>query len=206
MLTATPVLMLAQIIALPVYLWLFAGTEEVLTVFSAGPFVEAFLLLIVLPLGLVIGTQYLKARRSAVGSLASRWDSVMGYLPVPFLALTLLAVVASQTPKLADTSGEDAFGQVLGVVPIYVAFLGIMALLGRLTARLFSLGVRDWQGAHLYWSNSQLAGGTAPGAGVARRLRSDACHRGNPDAGGARGDARIHPPRTGLDTARTSSP
>ena len=139
-LTATPVLMLAQIIALPLYLWLFAGTE-VLTVFSAGPFVEAFLLLIVLPLGLAIGTQYLKARRSAVGSLASRWDSTMGYLPVPFLALTLLAVVASQVPKLAGASGEDAFGQVLGVVPIYVAFLGIMALLGRLTARLFSLGV-----------------------------------------------------------------
>lgn len=139
-LTATPVLMLAQIIALPLYLWLFAGTE-VLTVFSAGPFVEAFLLLIVLPLGLAIGTQYLKTRRSALGSLASRWDSVMGYLPVPFLALTLLAVVASQTPKLAGAPGEDAFGQVLGVMPIYVAFLGIMALLGRLTARLFSLGV-----------------------------------------------------------------
>jgi ACR3 family arsenite transporter len=134
-LAATPVLMLAQIIALPVYLWLFVGTE-VLTVFSAGPFVEAFLLLIILPLGLAIGTQYLKARRSAVGSLASRWDSVMGYLPVPFLALTLLAVVASQTPKL-----EGAFSQVLGVVPIYVAFLGVMALLGRVTARLFSLGV-----------------------------------------------------------------
>ena len=139
-LTATPVLMLAQIIALPVYLWLFAGTK-VLTVFSAGPFVEAFLLLIILPLGLAIGTQYLKARRSALGSLADRWDSAMGYLPVPFLALTLLAVVASQVPKLAGASGEDAFGQVLGVVPIYVAFLGIMALLGRLTARLFSLGV-----------------------------------------------------------------
>jgi ACR3 family arsenite transporter len=134
-LAATPVLMLAQIIALPLYLWLFVGTE-VLAVFSAGPFLEAFLLLIVLPLGLAIGTQYLKERASAVGSLASRWDSAMGYLPVPFLALTLLAVVASQTPKL-----EGAFGQVLGVVPIYVAFLGVMALLGRVTARLFSLGV-----------------------------------------------------------------
>jgi ACR3 family arsenite transporter len=92
--------------------------------------------LIVLPLVLAIGTQCLKARRSAVGALASRWDSVMGYLPVPFLALTLLAVVASQIPKL-----EGAFGQVLGVVPIYVAFLGVMALLGRVTARLFFLGV-----------------------------------------------------------------
>ena len=135
-LAATPVLMLAQIITLPLYLWLFMGSE-VLTVFSAGPFLEAFLLLIALPLGLAIATQYLKVRRSSVGSLASRWDSAMGYLPVPFLALTLLAVVASQIPKL-----EGAFGQVVGVVPIYVVFLVVMALVGRLTARLFSLEVQ----------------------------------------------------------------
>jgi ACR3 family arsenite efflux pump ArsB len=135
-LAATPVLMLTQLVTLPLYLWLFIGTE-VLAVFSAGPFLEAFLVLIVLPLGLAIGTQYLKARESAVGSVASRWDSAMGYLPVPFLAFTLLAVVASQIPK-----PEGAFGQVVGVVPIYVAFLVIMALLGRLTARLFSLDVQ----------------------------------------------------------------
>lgn len=132
-LAATPVLMVAQILTLPFYLWLFVGTE-VLTVFSAGPFVEAFLLLVVLPLGLAIATQYLKAQRSAVGAVVGRWDSAMAYVPVPFLALTLLAVVASQIPKL-----EGAFGQVAGVVPIYVAFLVVMALLGRLTARLFSL-------------------------------------------------------------------
>jgi ACR3 family arsenite efflux pump ArsB len=135
-LAATPVLMVAQIVALPVYLWLFMGSE-VLTVFSAGPFLEAFLLLIVLPLGLAIGTQYLKVRSSAAGSAASRWDSAMGYVPVPFLALTLLAVVASQVPEL-----EGALGQVVGVVPIYVAFLVVMAVLGRITARLFSLEVR----------------------------------------------------------------
>ena len=135
-LAATPVLMLAQIIALPVYLWLFVGAE-VLAVFSAGPFVEAFLLLIVLPLRLAVATQYVKVRHSSVGSVARRWDSAMGYVPVPFLALTLLAVVASQIPKL-----EGAFGQVVEVVPIYVAFLAVMAVLGSLTARLFSLEVR----------------------------------------------------------------
>ncbi len=135
-LAATPVLMAAQIVALPVYLWLFMGSEF-LTVFSAGPFLEAFLLLIVLPLGLAITTQYVKVRRSSVGSVVRRWDSAMGYLPVPFLALTLLAVVASQIPKLVG-----AFSQVIGVVPIYMAFLVVMALLGRITARLFSLDVR----------------------------------------------------------------
>ena len=133
-LAATPVLMLAQMLALPLYLWLLMGAE-VLSVMSAGPFVEAFLLLIVLPLALAKATQYLKGGGSAAGSVVRKWDEAMGYLPVPFLALTLLVVVASQIPKL-----EGVFGQVAGVVPIYVAFLVAMALVGRLAARLFRLG------------------------------------------------------------------
>lgn len=55
-LAATPVLMLTQLVTLPLYLWLFIGTE-VLAVFSAGPFLEAFLVLIVLPLGLAIAAR-----------------------------------------------------------------------------------------------------------------------------------------------------
>jgi ACR3 family arsenite transporter len=102
---------------------------------SAGPFVEAFLLLIALPLALAVATQYLNGGGSAAGSVVRKWDEAMGYLPVPFLALTLLVVVASQIPKL-----EGTFGQVATVVPIYVAFLVVMALVGRLAARLFRLG------------------------------------------------------------------
>lgn len=129
-LAATPVLMLAQMLALPLYLWLFMGTE-VLTVMSAGPFLEAFFLLVALPLALAVATQYLKPRSSIV----RKWDEAMGYLPVPLMALTLLSVVASQVPKL-----EGAFGQVAGVVPLYVAFLVVMPFVGRPVARLFGLG------------------------------------------------------------------
>lgn len=42
------------------------------------------------------------------------------------MALTLLAVVASQLPRV-----RDDIGQVIGVVPLYAAFLVIMALVGR---------------------------------------------------------------------------
>lgn len=129
-LAATPVLMLVQMLGLPLYLWLFMGAE-VLDVMSAGPFLEAFLLLVALPLAFAGTTQYLRPR----SSVARKWDEAMGYLPIPLMALTLLSVVASQIPRL-----DGAFEQVAGVVPIYVTFLVVMALLGRVVARLFGLG------------------------------------------------------------------
>ncbi|WP_205544048.1 arsenic resistance protein [Rubrobacter indicoceani] len=96
---ATPLLMISQIATLPVYLWLFLGSEA-LSIFSAGPFLEAFFILVVLPLGFAIGTQYLAGSNSKAGTLTNRWTSFAGYLPVPFLAFTLLAMVASQIPRL----------------------------------------------------------------------------------------------------------
>lgn len=47
----TPVLMLVQFVLLPVYLWLFMGMQ-VATVIDPGPFIEAFLVIIALPLTL----------------------------------------------------------------------------------------------------------------------------------------------------------
>ncbi|MHD0175198.1 hypothetical protein ACNQUF_11840 [Corynebacterium diphtheriae] len=49
LLAAAPLLMLAQMLLLPLYLWLFVGAEFVATV-DFAPFIEAFLLLIALPL------------------------------------------------------------------------------------------------------------------------------------------------------------
>ena len=132
-LASTPALMLLQMLLLPFYLWLFVGAELVSAV-EGGPFVEAFLLLIVLPLGLALLTE-----RWAKGNRAGeRWSSAMGWLPVPFMALTLLVVVASQLPKIGDS-----LGQVAGVVPVYTAFLVVMAVVGLLTARAFGLGTKE---------------------------------------------------------------
>ena len=132
-LASTPALMLLQMLLLPLYLWLFMGAELVAAV-EVGPFLEAFLLLIVLPLGLALLTE-----RWAKGSRAGeRWANAMGWLPVPFMALTLLVVVASQLPKIGDS-----LVQVARVVPVYVAFLVVMAVVGLLTARAFGLGTKE---------------------------------------------------------------
>ena len=123
---STPALMLLQMLLLPFYLWLFMGAELVAAV-DVGPFLEAFLLLIVLPLGLALLTERW-AKRNRAGE---QWADAMGWLPVPFMALTLLVVVASQLPKIEDSLGR----QVARVVPVYAAFLVVMAVLGMVTAR-----------------------------------------------------------------------
>jgi ACR3 family arsenite efflux pump ArsB len=132
-LASTPVLMLLQMLLLPFYLWLFLGAELVAAV-EVGPFLEAFLLLIALPLGLALLTE-----RWAKGNRAGeRWASAMDWLPVPFMALTLLVVVASQLPKIGDS-----LGQVARVVPVYVAFLVVMAVVGVVVARAFGLATKE---------------------------------------------------------------
>jgi arsenite transporter len=132
-LASTPALMLLQMLLLPFYLWLFMGAELVAAV-DVGPFLEAFLLLIVLPLGLALLTERW-AKRNRAGE---QWADAMGWLPVPFMALTLLVVVASQLPKIGDS-----LGQVARVVPVYAAFLLVMAVLGMVTARAFGLGTKE---------------------------------------------------------------
>jgi ACR3 family arsenite transporter len=96
-LASTPALMLMQMLLLPLYLWLFMGAQLIEAV-NAGPFLEAFFLLIVLPLGLAITTESWAKRRP--GGASQRWMSAVAWLPVPFMALTLLAVVASQIPEI----------------------------------------------------------------------------------------------------------
>ncbi len=128
-LASTPLLLLAQMLLLPVYLWLFMGGQAA-QIMSAGPFLEAFLVLIVLPLGLALATEFW-AKRQRSGAV---WLEATGWLPVPFMALTLLFVMASQIGRI-----EQYLPVVIRAVPIYVTFLAIMPLLARLTARAFRL-------------------------------------------------------------------
>ena len=134
-LASTPALMLAQLLLLPLYLWLFMGSE-LLEAVDPAPFLEAFFLLVALPLGLAMATQRWAKRRP--GGAGEGWMSAMGWLPVPFMALTLLVVVASQVPRIGG-----AFGQVAVLVPVYVAFLVVMAVVGVVAARVFGLGTKE---------------------------------------------------------------
>lgn len=129
----TPALMLVQLLLLPLYLWLFMGTE-VAAVIEAGPFVEAFLIIIVLPLTLAWLTEVWADRSSSGES----WQETMGWLPVPMMAVTLFVVIASQLPRV-----QDSIGQIIVVVPVYVAFLVIMPLLGRLAAGMLQMDTSE---------------------------------------------------------------
>lgn len=133
LLAAAPLLMLAQMALLPLYLWLFLGSE-LAEIVSLEPFLEAFVLLIALPLLLAWATQAW-AKRDHRGA---RVQTQMLRLPVALMALTLLVVVASQVPKV-----EADLGRVADVIPIYAAFLVIMALVGRAATWLFGLDAAD---------------------------------------------------------------
>ncbi|ESP98517.1 Sodium Bile acid symporter family protein [Streptomyces sp. ADI96-15] len=129
LLAATPLLLVAQMMLLPGFLYLFMGAE-LAEIVEAGPFVEAFLVLIVIPLTLAWTVQAWAARRPA----GRRTAQAAGTTMVPLMAATLLTVVASQVPKTGGSLGDVA-----AVVPFYAAFLVIMAFAGLAVARLLRL-------------------------------------------------------------------
>ena len=129
MLAATPLLLLLQLVLLPVYLGLMLGAQSEVVV-AVGPFVEAFVWLIVLPMLLAVLTTAL-ARRSRV---MAAWNNAWAWLPVPAMALVLFVVIGSQI-----TSVVGDIGVLLPVIPVYVAFLLLAPLMGALAARLFAL-------------------------------------------------------------------
>lgn len=129
LLASTPALLITQMLLLPGYLSLFLG-EDAARLVQVGPFIHAFVWLIVVPLALAGMTQ-LWASRSSQGA---RVSSSLGLLPVPTTALVLFAVVAAVLPQLGP-----AIDSAMRVVPIYVAFALAAPVLGWLVARVFKL-------------------------------------------------------------------
>ncbi|GIN72928.1 arsenic resistance protein [Bacillus sp. J14TS2] len=129
MLAATPILFVVQMILLPLYLWLIIG-EEMAEVVHMEPFLEAFLFLIVVPLILALLTQ-LWAKKKALGK---KLLDMTTWFPVPFMALVLIVVVASQIGKVYSD-----FGIIVRVIPIYILFLIITPLVSKVIAYVFKL-------------------------------------------------------------------
>nr|WP_314565773.1 arsenic resistance protein [uncultured Pseudomonas sp.] len=129
MLAATPVLLLLQLALLPIYLSVMLGAQSEVVV-EARPFIEAFLLLIVVPMILAVFTTSL-ARRSSVVRV---WNSGWAWLPVPAMAVVLFVVIGSQI-----TSVVRDINLLLPVIPVYVGFLVLAPLMGVLASRLFAL-------------------------------------------------------------------
>lgn len=131
MLAATPLLFLSQMLLLPVYLWLFMG-ETAAQAVNAKPFLEAFWVLIVLPLALAVGTQFWAKHQSGGKVLLD----TAAWIPVPFMALTLFLVVASQIGKL-----YEQFRLIVQVIPLYVVFMMVSPFISQLTARFLNLDI-----------------------------------------------------------------
>ncbi len=126
---AAPLLMLLQLVLLPLYLYLFIGSD-LADIVEPGPFVHVFVVLIAIPLTLAALTQALSRRFAASRAL----EQVMAGLMVPLMMATLFAVVASQVSDITDR-----FGDVVSVIPVYVVWFLLMAFVGALTARIVRL-------------------------------------------------------------------
>ncbi|AIT60644.1 arsenic resistance protein [Corynebacterium doosanense] len=124
LLAAAPLLLLGQMIALPLYLHLFAGAGDIV---APGPFVDALVWLILLPLGAAVLTQLLRAHRIMAAA-----DALM----VPLMMLTLATVVASQIGGVGAQ-----WGRVAAVVPVAAVFAVVMAAVGAVVSRAAGIDV-----------------------------------------------------------------
>lgn len=126
---ATPLLLLVQMIALPVYLWWFLGSEWLQLTLSTE-LLSAFAGLILTPLALAWLTEYAAQRYKVV----ERSVHHLGLLPVPLLALVVFMIAASQVTTVFGLSHI-----LIQVVFIFIGFLVFAALLGKGLGRLFKL-------------------------------------------------------------------
>ncbi len=129
LLAMTPVLLLLQMILLPLYLRGILG-NDVSNLVQTGPFLHAFIWLIVVPL-LLAGAVQACAQRTKLGA------QLIGYLnllPVPATALVLFVVLTSVMPQIGE-----ARQAAISAVPIYVAYALIAPLVGRFVARCLRL-------------------------------------------------------------------
>lgn len=133
MLAATPVLLLLQLVLLPLYLALMLEDGDHISL-ALGPFVQAFVLMIVAPLALAVLTSAHVAKSKRV----SRWNDAWAWMPVPAMALVLFVVIASQIGIVLQ-----ALDQLLPVVPVYLGFALLAPVIGWATARLTGLAVQQ---------------------------------------------------------------
>ncbi|MET0714329.1 MAG: hypothetical protein ABWY57_05400 [Mycetocola sp.] len=125
--------MVLQIVLLPVYLMLFAGADTVQHI-EVAPFVEAFVILIAIPLGVAALVQAL-SRRHVVGQAI---ENVVTAAMVPLMMLTLAVVIGSQ---ISAVGGQLV--TLVRLVPLYAAFLAAMLVVGIVAGRIARLRVPE---------------------------------------------------------------
>ncbi len=131
LLKVTPILLILQTILLPIYLFVLLG-EKAISIVRMGPFLDAFLFLIFIPLLLAIMTQ-LCSKKSSLGN---RIMKMPPWIPVPFMSFVLFVVVASQIREVYSD-----LGTLIDVIPIYILFLLIIPWVSKSLGKLFKLDI-----------------------------------------------------------------
>jgi len=127
-----PLLLLAQILLLPVYLVVFFDGAIFADGLESGRLLGAFAGLIVVPLLLAALLEYWTRGSTQRGRIIAR----LGWLPVPLLAVVVFLIAASQVQVVVQWL--PAMGVVTAVFAIYLI---IVALAGRWLARRAGLGI-----------------------------------------------------------------
>ncbi|GGC64395.1 arsenic resistance protein [Marinobacter halophilus] len=126
---ASPILLILQIILLPLYLWLFLG-KEMVSADLTGHLLPVFFGLILTPLLLAWLTEKAGEKKPAVKG----YIEVLGWLPVPLLALVVFLIAASQITLVLET------GRILPMLAvIFTIYLVAAALVGKLLSHAFAL-------------------------------------------------------------------
>ncbi len=131
LLAAAPLLMLAQMVLLPAYLYLFVGDGVVRSI-DYAPFGEAFVLIIAVPLALAALTQVAAARTR----WGARFEAGVTGTMVPIMVLTLAVVVASQIDGV-----RAELSSLLFALPVYILFAVVMVPVGAAAGRIARLDV-----------------------------------------------------------------
>lgn len=129
LLAATPLLLVVQLMLLPIYLGILLG-EAGRGLIQAGPFIQAFIWLIAVPLSVAGAVQAWARRNSTVAGIAD----TLGLLPVPATAIVLFVVVCSVVPQL-----HAARSSAIQAAMIYVAFAVLAPFVGLAIGWLFRL-------------------------------------------------------------------
>ncbi len=142
----TPLNLLLQLVLLPFYLWLMLPATDFSTALKTEDMLPAALMLIGLPLVVAALTErWIEAKVEH-----ACWRERLGWWPVPLLALVVFLIAGAQVGTVLDTAPV-----LLAVLPVFVAFLLVAALLARGLTRLlrlpmdagrtlaFSLGTRN---------------------------------------------------------------
>lgn len=125
----SPVSLLLQLILLPVYVWLFLGSE-ITTSMIQRELILAFFGLIVLPLVAAFATEKWAEIREGREAILNAF----GWLPVPLLALVVFSIAAAQVSVVINS---------LSILPslfaVFSTFLLLAAFLSLVISKIFSL-------------------------------------------------------------------